>query len=179
MSTGKKGSAKPQEAIAGKAAPKKGKVAVIKGKDKSKDKADKAAKAKQAAKAIKQTKKTSLHKVRTKLRFRRPKTLHHQRKPLYPARSLLQPSTVDPYKVIKAPLTTESAMRCIEDLNTIAFICYPRSTKYDIKRAVKALYKVDAERINTLIRPDGQKKAYVRIAAPIEALDIANKMGLL
>ncbi|CAG8851409.1 14023_t:CDS:2, partial [Racocetra persica] len=47
--------------------------------------------------------------------------------------------------------------------------------KRQIKEAVKKLYDVDAQKINTLIRPDGTKKAYVRLTADVDALDVANK----
>ena len=33
--------------------------------------------------------------------------------------------------------------------------------------------------MNTLIRPDGAKKAYVRLAADYDALDVANKIGII
>lgn len=39
---------------------------------------------------------------------------------------------------------------------------------------VKILFKV-----NTLIRPDGAKKAYVKLASDCDALDIANKIGII
>ena len=33
--------------------------------------------------------------------------------------------------------------------------------------------------VNTLIRPDGQKKAYVRLTADYDALDVANRIGII
>lgn len=36
-----------------------------------------------------------------------------------------------------------------------------------------------ADKVNTLIRPDGQKKAYVRLTADYDALDVANKIGII
>ena len=50
--------------------------------------------------------------------------------------------------MIKFPLTTESAMKKIEDNNT-------------------------------LVRPDGAKKAYVRLTPDYDALDVANKIGII
>jgi hypothetical protein len=41
---------------------------------------------------------------------------------------------------------------------------------------VKKLYDVQAAKVNTLIRPDGKKKAYVRLTADHDALDVANKV---
>jgi large subunit ribosomal protein L23Ae len=48
-----------------------------------------------------------------------------------------------------------------------------RSSKPQIKAALKTLYDVDCLKINTLIRPDGTKKAYCRLTPDLDALDIA------
>lgn len=83
------------------------------------------------------------------------------------------------YDVIKFPLTTESAMKKIEDHNTLVFIVNITSNKRQIKEAVKTLYNIKAQKVNTLIRPDGQKKAYVRLTPDCDASDLANKLGLI
>ena len=56
-------------------------------------------------------------------------------------------------------------MKKIEDNNTLVFIVDARATKKQIRDAVKRMYDIQCEKINTLIRPDGAKKAYVRLAA--------------
>jgi large subunit ribosomal protein L23Ae len=86
---------------------------------------------------------------------------------------------LDAFAVIKYPLTTESAMKKIEDHNTLVFIVDTRSNKKQIKDAVAKLYDIQTKKINTLIRPDGQKKAYVRLTADYDALDVANKIGII
>lgn len=48
-----------------------------------------------------------------------------------------------------------------------------------IKAAVKRLYDIQVKKVNTLIRPDGLKKAYVRLTPDYEALDVANKIGII
>jgi len=48
-----------------------------------------------------------------------------------------------------------------------------------IKQAVKKLYDIDVAKVNTLIRPDGKKKAYVKLAPDYDALDVANKIGII
>ncbi|CAI7824276.1 unnamed protein product [Closterium sp. NIES-54] len=83
------------------------------------------------------------------------------------------------YQVLKFPLTTESAMKKIEDNNTLVFIVDLLATKRQIKEAVRKMYDIQCKKINTLIRPDGQKKAYVRLTADYDALDIANKIGII
>jgi large subunit ribosomal protein L23Ae len=82
-------------------------------------------------------------------------------------------------QILKFPLTTESAMKKIEDNNTLVFIVDARATKKQIRDAVKRMYDIQCEKINTLIRPDGAKKAYVRLAADYDALDVANKIGII
>merc|ERR1712029_481492 len=84
---------------------------------------------------------------------------------------------MDAYAIIKHPLTTESAMKKIEDNNTLVFICAVKANKHQIKAAVKKLYDINVAKVNTLVRPDGQKKAYVRLAPDYDALDVANKIG--
>jgi large subunit ribosomal protein L23Ae len=41
------------------------------------------------------------------------------------------------------------------------------------------MYDIQCAKINTLIRPDGAKKAYVRLTADYDALDVANKIGII
>ena len=59
---------------------------------------------------------------------------------------------LDQFKIVKFPLVTESAMKKIEDNNTLVFIVDKRSNKNMIKAAVKKLYDIDVHRVNTLIR---------------------------
>ena len=56
------------------------------------------------------------------------------------------------HRTIVSPLNTESAMKKIEENNTLVFIVDVRSNKRQIKEAVKKLYDVQALKINTLIR---------------------------
>lgn len=70
-------------------------------------------------------------------------------------------------------------MKKIEDNNTLVFLVDVRANKRQIKDAVKKLYDVDSAKINTLIRPDGVKKAYIRLPADVDALDVANKVSLV
>ena len=118
-------------------------------------------------------------KRRTSVHFYRPKTLKLARSPLYPRKATPSRNKMDKYAIVKYPLTTESSMKKIEDHNTLTFIVDLRSNKNNIKDAVKGLYEVDVLKINTLIRPDGKKKAYVRLTADHDALDVANRIGII
>ena len=59
---------------------------------------------------------------------------------------------MDQFKIIKYPLTTESAMKKIEDNNTLVFIVEKRANKPQIKMAVNKLYSIQVSKVNTLIR---------------------------
>ena len=52
-------------------------------------------------------------------------------------------------------------MKKIEDNATLVFTVDVKANKQQIKQAVKSLYDIDIIKVNTLIRPDGEKKAYV------------------
>ena len=86
---------------------------------------------------------------------------------------------MDQYRILRHPLTTESAMRKIEDQNTLVFVVDVRANKYQIKDAVNKMYKIKAQKVNTLVRPDGSKKAFVRLTPDFDALDVANTIGLV
>jgi len=86
---------------------------------------------------------------------------------------------LDPYKVLLYPLMTEVSLRLLEKENKLVFIVDRRATKRDIKRAVETLYEVVVEKVNTVITPDGRKKAYVKLSPEYSASDVAIKLGIL
>lgn len=113
------------------------------------------------------------------MHFFRPHTKSLPRKPKFPKKSVPHRPRLDKFSIIKHPLTTESAMKKIEDNNTLVFIVDLKANKPQIRLAVKKLYDIDVAKVNTLIRPDGVKKAYVRLASDYDALDVANKIGII
>jgi len=64
-------------------------------------------------------------------------------------------------------------MKKIEENNTLVFIVNVKANKMQIKEALKKMYDVETVKINTLIRPDGTKKAYARLTPDLDALDVA------
>ena len=82
-------------------------------------------------------------------------------------------------KVIKFPLNTEKSIRLMESENKLVFVVDMRSKKPEIKEAVEKTFKVKVLKVNTLITPTGQKRAYVRLAPESPALDIATDLGLM
>ena len=81
--------------------------------------------------------------------------------------------------VILYPLISEKAVQLINTQNTIVFIVERRATKSQIKREVEELYNVKVKKVNTLITPDGRKKAYVKLAEGYDASEIAAKLGVI
>ncbi|KAI9228260.1 MAG: ribosomal protein L23/L15e core domain-containing protein [Piptocephalis tieghemiana] len=129
--------------------------------------------------ALKGTNALRSRKIRTTTTFYRPKTLRLPRAPKYARKSIPSRPRLDQFSVIKGPLNTESTMKSIEENNTLVFLVDTRASKNHIKDAVKRMYDADALKINTLIRPDGQKKAFVRLTPDMDATDVANKIGLI
>merc|ERR1712230_274084 len=88
------------------------------------------AKAKSAKKAaLKGTQANAVKKVRTNTTFYRPKTLALRRAPKYPRKSVPSLPRMDAFRTIVQPLNTESAMKKIEDHNTLVFLVDTRPTR--------------------------------------------------
>ena len=85
--------------------------------------------------------------------------------------------TVD--EVVRYPLLSEDAVTLLEAENKVTFIVDRRSDKHDIKRAIEELYEVKVERVRTLITPEGDKKAYVKLTSDFKASDLAVRLGIL
>lgn len=74
---------------------------------------------------------------------------------------------------------TESASIMVEKENKLVFVVSLKAGKYDIRRAVEELYEVRVKDINTLITPQGEKKAFVQLTPEFKAADVAIKLGIL
>merc|ERR1719199_333323 len=139
-----------------------------------------AKKAAKTAKAVKQTIARKTTKKRLNVHFFRPKTLIKKRDPKYARKAVARTTDkLDKFQIIRHPLTTESAMKKIEEINTLVFIVDIKATKQKIKEAVKSMYDVQCAKVNTLIRPDGKKKAYAHFTQDFDALDVANRIGII
>eukprot|EP00889_Picochlorum_renovo_P005795 jgi/Picre1/32825/NNA_008155.t1 len=93
-------------------------------------------KARKAAKSVKKSQWKKALKPRYSVVFHRPKTLKRTRSPKVPRVSAPKLQKLDAFAIIKYPLTTESAMKKIEDHNTLVFIVDTRANKKQIKDAV-------------------------------------------
>lgn len=133
--------------------------------------------AKKSANALKNGSGRKGARIHYKTHFYRPKTQTQPRNPRIKA--IKQAGTEDKYRHIRYPVKSEGAMRKMEEFNTLVFIVDILSNKKQIKAALKGLYDIKAEKVNTLIRPDGLKKAYVKLAGDHDALDVAQRIGIL
>jgi large subunit ribosomal protein L23 len=82
-------------------------------------------------------------------------------------------------EVVKYPLLSEDAVTLLEAENKITFIVDINSDKHDIKRAIQELYEVKVRDVKTLITPEGEKKAFVRLMPDFKASDLAVRLGIL
>ncbi len=80
--------------------------------------------------------------------------------------------------VVKRVVITQDAVSLIEKENKLVFIVDIRADKESIKRAVENLYEVKVLKVNTLITPRGEKKAFIKLAPEFKASDLAVKLGI-
>jgi len=87
--------------------------------------------------------------------------------------------TMDPYKIIKYPLSSEKSIRLMELENKLIFMVDRKAKKAEIKKAIEEMFKVKVIAVNTFISNRGQKKAYIKFSAETPAIDIATQLGLM
>lgn len=86
--------------------------------------------------------------------------------------------SVDPYRIIKHPLITEQTVAIMDKDNALVFMVDRKASKKEIKQAIEELYEVELLSVNTLILPDGRKKAYVKLREEYLADEVATKIGV-
>lgn len=85
---------------------------------------------------------------------------------------------VDPYSIVRHPLVTEQTVASMDKDNVLVFVVDRKATKKDIREAIEELYEVELLSVNTLILPDGRKKAYVKLREEYLADEVATKIGV-
>ena len=147
-------------------------------------KAAKLAKSKNVSKQLKEPVQKASHKIRTKLRFHRPKT--QKTKPAPKVLKSIQseirrkePKRLEPTNILIQPVSSDKNIQQMENQNTLTFLVHPTAKKPQIKEAVGKLYNVKVRKINTLHTAKGKKKAYIKLMNENDALNIASKIGLL
>ena len=82
------------------------------------------------------------------------------------------------YKIIKKPLITEKTFDLIEKENKLVFIVNRNVNKSQIKRAIERIHNVKVIKVNTMITPQGEKKAFIKLHPDYSAQDIAIDLGI-
>lgn len=86
---------------------------------------------------------------------------------------------VDPFKILRYPLVTERTVNLIDRENKIVFIVDRKADKRQIKEAFEKLFEVKVEKVRTLITPEGEKKAFIKLSKGYNARDVAAKLGII
>ena len=84
----------------------------------------------------------------------------------------------DIYSIIGYPLSTEKAVRVMDQENKLVFIVDKKAKKPEIKKALEEIFKIKVLHVHTLINK-GKKKAYVKLDATTPAGDVATQFGLI
>ncbi len=79
--------------------------------------------------------------------------------------------------LIKCFLVTEKSVAELEK-NVLTAIVDTRARKEQIKKEIEKLFDVEVERVNTLITPKGEKKAYIKLKPDYSAEEILSKLGV-
>jgi large subunit ribosomal protein L23 len=95
-----------------------------------------------------------------------------------PARALETMTPEVARRTIIKPYITEKTFNIIEGESKIVFIVDLHATKKDIKAAIKTLYEMESEDVNT-VRSIRGKKAIVKFASAEQARDLATTLGLV
>jgi large subunit ribosomal protein L23 len=82
------------------------------------------------------------------------------------------------YKIIKKPLVTEKTFDLIEKENKLVFIVDRKANKNQIKKAIEKIHNVKVIKVNTMITPKGEKKAFIKLHPEHSAQDIAIDLGI-
>jgi large subunit ribosomal protein L23 len=86
---------------------------------------------------------------------------------------------MDPYNIIKHPLSTEKSIRLMESENKLIFAVNKKASKQEIKKAIEDMFKVEVDDVNTFVTAEGEKRAYVKFSPKNPAIDIATQLGLM
>ncbi|MDY6789327.1 MAG: 50S ribosomal protein L23 [Candidatus Nanohaloarchaea archaeon] len=83
------------------------------------------------------------------------------------------------WDLIKYPHLTEKSVEKVDEENTLVFIVEEDSSKPQLKKEMEDMFDIEVSKVNTQITPEGDKKAYIKLAPGYEALDIATRLGML
>lgn len=84
------------------------------------------------------------------------------------------------WELVAYPVTTEKAVREIEEENKLTFqVKKLDTTKEEVKNSFENEFKVKVDKINTLIDRKGKKKVIIKLKPEFSAGDIGVKLGVI
>lgn len=86
---------------------------------------------------------------------------------------------MDPYTILKYPLSTEKAVREMEAENCLIFVVDKSANKKSIKWAAEKAFGVKIVSVRTQIDMNGDKRAFIRLSSETVASDVTAKLGLI
>ncbi len=72
---------------------------------------------------------------------------------------------------------TEKAMMELKK-NVITAVVNLKARKNDIKKEFERLFNVEVEKVNVLVTPRGEKKAYIKLKSNYNAEELLSKLGV-
>ncbi|MEM0202478.1 MAG: 50S ribosomal protein L23 [Archaeoglobaceae archaeon] len=72
---------------------------------------------------------------------------------------------------------TEKAMMELKK-NVITAVVNLKARKNDIKKEFEKLFNVEVEKVNVLVTPRGEKKAYIKLKSNYNAEELLSKLGV-
>ena len=78
---------------------------------------------------------------------------------------------MDPYKIIKYPLSTEKSIRLMESQNKLIFVVDMKANKKMVKEAIESMFKAKVDEVKTYVQ-NGEKRAYVKFSKESHAIDM-------
>lgn len=99
--------------------------------------------------------------------------------PKEPQKPKFEITDFNPWTVLKYPHLAEKSMNMVEMDNKLVFMVDRRARKEEIKKAIEKGFNVKVESVNVLITQKGVKKAYAKLDASSDAVDIASRLGML
>ncbi len=83
------------------------------------------------------------------------------------------------WNIIENPHLTEKAMDKVDEDNTLVLMVDIDANKNQVEDAVEELFGVTVKKVNTTITPQAKKKAFVRLSAEDDAMDVATRLGMI
>jgi len=81
-------------------------------------------------------------------------------------------------EAIKHPHVTEKAVDKMDFENKMLFICHADATKPEIVDEIEQQFDIEIESINTMVTPQGTKKATAQLTDDYDAQEIASRIGV-